>query len=230
MEDLSSQAQQTPKHLTVALAKSEHEVHEAQRLRHEVFARECGAQLTAPEVGVDGDAFDPYCDHLLVRNRDTGEVVGTYRILTSWKAKEAGRFYSKTEFDLTNLRNLCPKLVEVGRSCIDYRHRQGAVISLLWSGLAGYMITRGDEYLMGCACISLAEGETHATDAYLSLKTTCLSPDHWRVYPLSPFPMRERRLVGEPPSFHRSSRAMSGWERMCAESRPGIDSSIWLIC
>jgi putative hemolysin len=111
---------------------------------------------------------------------------------------EAGRFYSDTEFDLTNLRNLIPRLVEVGRSCIDYRYRQGAVIWLLWSGLAEHMITRGYEYLMGCACINLAEGETHATDECLSLKTTCLSPDHWRVYPLSPFPMRERCLVGEP--------------------------------
>jgi putative hemolysin len=198
MADPSPLVQQAHRNLTVALPKSEDEVREAQRLRYEMFVRECGAHLAWTEIGIDRDAFDPYCDHLLVRNRDTGEVVGTYRILTSWKAMEAGRFYSETEFDLTNLHTLTPKLVEVGRSCIDHRYRQGAVLSLLWSGLAGYMITRGYEYLMGCASISLAEGESHATEAYLSLKTKCLSPDHWRVYPLNPFPLRERRLIGNP--------------------------------
>ena len=58
-------------------------------------------------------------------------VVGTYRILTSWKAKERGRFYSESECDLTNLKPLTPRLVEVGRSCIHPEYRQGAVITLL---------------------------------------------------------------------------------------------------
>ena len=32
--------------------------------------------------GIDRDPFDAWCEHMLVTEEDTGEVVGTYRILT----------------------------------------------------------------------------------------------------------------------------------------------------
>lgn len=40
-----------------------------------------GALLTTPQPGLDIDAFDAYCDHLLVRDTLTEQVVGTYRLL-----------------------------------------------------------------------------------------------------------------------------------------------------
>jgi putative hemolysin len=125
-------------------------------------------------------------------------VVGTYRILTSRKAQEAGRFYSDTEFDLTNLKPLMPSLVEVGRSCIHPNYRRGGVITLLWSGLARYMLTGGYEYLMGCASISLADGGSQAIETYLSLRDTCLSPSFWRVTPHCPYPIGNCHVVGKP--------------------------------
>jgi putative hemolysin len=184
--------------LTVALAKSPFEVREAQRLRYRIFSEECGAHLPDRSQGLDEDEFDSYCDHLIVRDAHRDEVVGTYRILTSWKAREAGRFYSETEFDLARLMPLVPRLVEVGRSCIHPDYRQGGVITLLWAGLAQYMTTGGYEYLMGCASISLADGGGLATETYLSLRDTCMSPDYWRVVPRLPFPMDASHLVGKP--------------------------------
>ena len=62
--------------LQVAWARSDEELREAQRLRYRVFAEEMGAHLMGP-VGLDVDAFDAYCDHLLVRDLDTLKVVGT---------------------------------------------------------------------------------------------------------------------------------------------------------
>jgi putative hemolysin len=56
-------------------------VRAAQRLRHGVFADELGASLTAGESGLDGDRFDAFCDHLVVREERTGEIVDTYRML-----------------------------------------------------------------------------------------------------------------------------------------------------
>jgi len=184
--------------LAVTLARSAFEVREAQRLRYRIFAEECGARLPNHSSGIDEDEFDSYCDHLFVRDTDRGEVVGTYRMLTSWKAKEAGRFYSETEFDLTKLKPLVPRLVEVGRSCIHSDYRQGGVITLLWAGLAQYMMTGGYEYLMGCASISLADGGSLATETYLSLRKTCLSPDYWRVMPHRRYAMDACHLVGKP--------------------------------
>lgn len=70
-----------PTRYTVTLARDEDDVRAAQRLRHDVFAGEMGALLTTPEPGLDVDGFDAHCDHLLVRDTVTGQVVGTYRLL-----------------------------------------------------------------------------------------------------------------------------------------------------
>jgi putative hemolysin len=187
MEDHADQV--SSNQFSVSLAKSHDDIFAAQRLRYEVFGLECGADLSSRDEGVDRDEFDEYCEHLIVRDVTTDEVVGTYRILTSWMAKDAGAFYSEAEFDISNLKLLVPRLVEVGRSCIREGYRQGSVISLLWSGLAQFMTTRGYEYLMGCASIQLEVGGDRASAAYLSVKDRCLSPEHWRVYPRTPFPV-----------------------------------------
>ncbi len=93
-----------PTRYTVALARNEEDVRAAQRLRHDVFAGELGALLPSPQPGLDIDAFDAYCDHLLVREETTGQVVGTYRLLPPERAAVAGRLYSESEFDLTSPR------------------------------------------------------------------------------------------------------------------------------
>jgi putative hemolysin len=197
---------------SVYLAKSHEDVFAAQRLRYEVFGLECGANLTSRDEGIDRDEFDEYCEHLIVRDVTTEEVVGTYRILTSWRAKEAGSFYSEAEFDIRNLKPLAPRLVEVGRSCIREGYRQGSVITLLWSGLAHFMMTRGYEYLMGCASIQLEDGGHRASAAYLSLKDRCLSPNYWRVYPRTPFPVD----AAEPISVGALPPLIKGYVRLGA--------------
>jgi putative hemolysin len=181
--------------LSVSLAKTDDEIYAAQRLRYEVFALECGARLQTKDEGIDRDEFDEFCDHLIVRDSGNDEVVGTYRILTYWKARECGSFYSESEFDLRNLKPLFPNLIEVGRSCIRQGYRQGPVITLLWAGLAQFMMARGLEYLMGCASIQLDDGGEIARSTYHQLKGRHLSPDHWRVYPRNPF-----SLADSPPS------------------------------
>lgn len=95
----------------VAWARHLEEVRAAQRLRHEVFAVEMGARLQPVLPGHDIDLFDDYCEHLLVRDADTQQVIGTYRVLTPEQAKRVGGFYSDTEFDLTRLRSLRSRMV-----------------------------------------------------------------------------------------------------------------------
>jgi putative hemolysin len=91
------------------------------------------------EPGIDHDLYDPFCEHLIVRDEDGNRIVGTYRILSPQAAKRVGGYYSETEFDLTRLQLLREGMVEIGRSCIDPDYRTGATIALLWSGLARYM-------------------------------------------------------------------------------------------
>lgn len=116
---------------TVALARSEEEVREAQRLRYKVFVEELGAHVKTRIASHDIDHFDPFCDHLIVRESHADRIVGTYRILSPQAARRVGGYYSENEFCLTRLQHLRGRMVEVGRSCIHPDYRSGAVITLL---------------------------------------------------------------------------------------------------
>jgi len=177
-----------PRHnLTVGFAHSPGDILDAQRLRYRVFAGEMGANLPSRTPGVDHDLYDPYCEHLVVRDTQSGEIVGTYRVLSPLKARQIG-YYSENEFDLTRLHHLRPRLVEIGRSCVHPDYRSGATISLLWSGLAQYMLERGYDYLMGCASISMADGGHAAASLYNRLAEH-LGPQEYRVFPRFPLPL-----------------------------------------
>ncbi|AWT46760.1 MULTISPECIES: GNAT family N-acetyltransferase [Streptomyces] len=176
-----------PARYTVSLAREEADVRAAQRLRYEVFAGEMGALLTTPQPGHDIDAFDAYCDHLLVREETTGEVVGTYRLLPPERAAVAGRLYSEGEFDLSALDAIRPGMVEVGRSCVHPDHRDGTVIGLIWAGIARYMTDRGHEWLAGCCSVPLADGGTLATATWERVRADHLAPEEFRVRPLLPW-------------------------------------------
>lgn len=173
----------------VTWASSANEIKEAQRLRYKVFAEEMGAKLSQNSEGLDIDEFDSYCDHLLIRDQDTLKVVGTYRVLPPHKAQEIGRLYSDSEFDLSRLDHLRPKLVELGRSCVHMDYRSGAVIMALWSGLAQYMQKNGYEIMLGCASIPMADGGHFAASLYNSLDSTQMAPTEFHAFPRLPLPL-----------------------------------------
>jgi putative hemolysin len=179
--------------LFVHVAGTPAEVRAAQRLRHAVFAGEMGARLGGPEPGIDHDRFDTHCDHLLVRETDTGDVVGTYRILGPRAAEAAGGYYSEQEFDLARLAHLRPTLVELGRSCIRADHRNGSVIALLWGGLARYMLVHGHGCLIGCASVSMADGGHVAASVYRRVADRHLAPPEYRVFPRLRLPLERLR-------------------------------------
>ena len=180
--------------LQISWASDAQEIGEAQQLRYEVFAEEMGAQLAFNNSGLDIDEFDAYCDHLLVRDQENLQVVGTYRVLPPHKARELGRLYSDSEFDLTRLNHLRPKLVEVGRSCVHADYRSGAVIMALWSGLAQYMQSHQYEIMLGCASIPMADGGHFAASLFNSLKNEQMAPIENHAFPLVPLPLE--RLNG----------------------------------
>lgn len=172
---------------SLLVANDNDEVYAAQRLRYRVFAEEMGAKLESAERGIDTDHYDEHCDHLVVRDDTTGEIVGTYRMMPPDRAASAGGLYSDTEFDLTNLASLRGSLVETGRSCVDVDHRSGAVVSLVWAGIARYMLLSGHRYLAGCASVPLADGGTFAAGVWDLARSRHYAPDERRVTPLHPW-------------------------------------------
>ncbi|WP_405014082.1 GNAT family N-acetyltransferase [Kitasatospora sp. NBC_01539] len=203
---------------SIALAQDEGDVRAAQRLRHLVFGEEMGAALASPVPGLDVDPFDDFCDHLLVRENTTGTVVGTYRLLRPQAARRAGRLYSDTEFDLSRLAGLRSGVVEVGRSCIHPDHRgSGAVINLMWGGIARYLSSTGNTWVAGCCSVPLDDGGVQAAGVRDTVLAKHLAPEEYRVAPLRPW---RHAGVGRParaavPPLLRGYLRLGAW--VCGE-------------
>lgn len=191
----------------------------ALRLRYRVFAEELGASLP-PNAGRDLDEWDAVCDHLVVQDGRTGDVVGTYRILTPGAARRHGRGYGETEFDQTALVPIRDNLVEVGRSCVDPAHRNGAVVGLLWAGLTRYLLLSGYRYLGGCASVPLDDARNAATVVRDALRRHRAPAEH-SVAPVVGWEYRELADVARPvvPPLLRAYLRIGAW--VCGE--PALD-------
>jgi putative hemolysin len=196
--------------LTVALADGEEDLRRAMNLRYRVFGQEMGARLGSEIAQIDRDRFDEYCEHMLVKDTASGAVVGYSRILTDEGMAAVGEYYSQTEFDLSEVLDTGLRYMEVGRTCVDPHYRGGAVMALLWSGLARFMDTREIDVLMGCASISLNDGGYAASAAMAYLRESHMSSPGQRAYPRLPLPRRDSDLVGKdqvPPLLQAYLRA-----------------------
>lgn len=185
--------------IQVVWARDQDEVRQAQRLRFQVFAGEMGARLQTRVPGHDIDIFDDFCEHLLVRDRNTHQVLGTYRVLTPAQARRIGSTYSDTEFDLTRLRSLRDNMVEIGRSCVHPDHRQGRVIMALWGALAAFMVDNRLDTMIGCASIpmqihgadGLIGGGHAAASIWNQLRQHHLASITYQVRPRLPLPVED---------------------------------------
>ncbi|WP_309678328.1 GNAT family N-acyltransferase [Polaromonas sp.] len=193
--------------ISVGWARHQDEVRQAQRLRYQVFAVEMGATLPNTLPGHDVDLFDDFCEHLLVRDAASREVIGTYRVLTPTQASRVGSTYSDTEFDLTRLRSLRERMVELGRSCVHAGHRHGGVILALWGALAEFMARNQLDTMMGCASIPMqhqgAGSGQAAASIWRQLRQTHLAAIEYHVTPRLALPVErlDDSLAVEPPAL-----------------------------
>jgi putative hemolysin len=167
----------------VKIATNAREIEEAQRLRFQVFNLELKKGLKASyERGLDVDEFDAYCDHLIVRDLKSGDVVGTYRLLRGAQARRHIGFYSEKEFDLSRIKERDGELMELGRSCARKDFRDRSLLPLMWEAIAEQVRIHRVRYLFGCG--SLYTTETAEVSAIFSLlKNRYYAPEIFRVFP-----------------------------------------------
>ncbi len=160
----------------VRLAATDEERAAVYRLRFVVFNLELNEGLeSAYSDGYDIDRFDAVCDHLIVEERESGKVIGTYRLQMGGVAGRHGGYYSEQEFDFSPYEAMRSQIVELGRACIDRDHRSSEVLHLLWRGIAQYVLAKGGRYMMGCCSLpSLDAAFGHAV--YRSLKNYMVEP------------------------------------------------------
>ena len=137
------------------LAETAKDREAACRLRFKVFNIELGEGLeTSYYTGLDVDRFDTVCEHLLVEDKASGRVVGTYRMQCGETAARNLGYYSEQEFCLAPYEPLRAGILELGRASIDREHRTPEVLMLLWRGIGQYATDMGLRYLLGCSSLN----------------------------------------------------------------------------
>ncbi len=206
------------------VAGSSAEVSLAQRLRYEVFNVELGEGLAeSAETGLDVDAFDSVCDHLLILHE--GFVVGTYRMQTGISAKRNMGYYSEQEFDFSPFESIRSEVLELGRACVHKEHRNLNVLHLLWRGIARYAEAEGSRYLIGCSSLT-SQDEGQGWAMYEKLARRFLAPPELQTHPLpsvavirSADPEKARQECPAPPKLLRAYLGIGG--KICGP--PAID-------
>ena len=205
----------------VRLAIDDDDRHCLYRLRFLVFNLELHEGLDASYLdGLDRDQFDSVCDHLMVEHRESGRIVGTYRLQTGRMAANNLGYYSAQEFDFSTYETLREEVVECGRACIHREFRSFEVLTLLWREIAQYALARGGRFLIGCS--SVTSQNTHLGSAmYYRLRNYLVDPE-LRTEPTQSyaFPLgKETDEKPEPPKLLRAYLTVGA--RICGA--PALD-------
>jgi putative hemolysin len=207
----------------VRFAETKEDLQAAFRLRFLVFNLELREGLESSYTdGYDTDAFDAVCDHLIVEQAATNQVVGTYRLQTGPSALKNFGYYSAREFDLTPYEPIRDSLVEAGRASIHRDHRSFEVLTLLWRGIAHYALSRKARYLMGCSSLT-SQDPLEGSAMYRCLEEH-LAPPAMQTVPFKEFsfPVSEKLRANpdiRPPRLLRAYLSIGA--RICGP--PAID-------
>jgi putative hemolysin len=212
----------------VRLAVTAEDLEAAQRLRFEIFNLELNEGLDSAYLsGLDRDKFDQVCDHLLVEERQTGQLVGTYRLQTGVFAAANHGYYSEQEFNFAPFESIRCELVELGRACVHRDHRKMSVLNLLWRGIAAYATARGARYLIGCSSLTSQDAATgHAM--YNTLRENHLVAEEFRTVPVPRYALPEVATAAESIAPPRLLRAyLSIGAKICGP--PALDQDFKTI-
>lgn len=131
---------------------------DVQRFRAEQFAEQFGITF---ENGLDQDLYDLDCEHAILRDKFSNEIIA-YTRLKLVQGHEISRSYSAQEFNLECLSKLSD-IVEVGRTCVHPRYRNGRALSILWLNLVPTVLWKMKaKHLMGCVSIRFQDNEARA--------------------------------------------------------------------
>lgn len=212
----------------IRLAESEIEREAACRLRFNVFNLELGEGLISSyTTGMDKDQFDYVCDHLIVEDRSSGEVVGTYRMQSGSEAARRLGFYSAQEFDFTPYERVRDQVLELGRASIDRDHRSSEVLTLLWRGIAQYCKMHGLRYLIGCSSLN-SQNAAEGWAVYEHLSAFLAEPQ-FRTLPTAAYilPRTEEKLPCAPKIPRLLKTYIGVGARICGE--PAVDREFGTI-
>ncbi|WP_151805568.1 GNAT family N-acetyltransferase [Acinetobacter junii] len=130
------------------------ELQDVQRFRAKQFSHQFGLTF---EDDLDQDLYDFGCEHAVLRDKWSGEIVA-YTRLKLFQGYEIVQSYSAQEFEIVPHLSHLPSIVEIGRTCVHPQFRSGKALSMLWLNMAPKILwSMRAKYLMGCVSIHLED-------------------------------------------------------------------------
>lgn len=107
----------------------------------------------------DNDSFDLYYSHIVLWDEFDMEIVGSYRVghgYVIYGSLGKDGFYSSTLFNFSsNLEELLPSSIELGRSFVQPKYWGSRALDYLWQGIGAYIVKNPDiRYMFGPVSIS----------------------------------------------------------------------------
>ena len=189
----------------------------ARRFREAAVARETGFRPAE-------DLFDEHGEILAVTDTQSGDIVGSCRVLSPMDARRAGGNDIDRRFEMALLIVLRDRMVEVDTPYVHPLYRFESVITHLWSALARYLIANRYDYVVGTARVGMLDGGHIAASTHRLACAKFLSPDDLRIHPRVPIGVErlsDTRSVALSPLL-KSYVEMGAW--VCGEPahRPEI--------
>jgi len=145
------------------------DVRRAQALRAEGFGR---------AGGMDRDAFDDICTHVLVEEAANGRLVCCFRVMILTGGRDIARSYAAQFYDLSKLAGFDGRMAEVGRFCIAPDLHDPDILRVAWAALTRLVDAKHIEMLFGCSSFRGVHVEAYL-DAFAMLRARHLAPDKW---------------------------------------------------
>ena len=145
------------------------EIEAAQRLRHLAFK---GVD------GLDADAFDEICTHILVNDRKSGALVCCFRFLPLNSGNEIAQSYSAQYYELSALQDFQGTMVEMGRFCIHPEVQDPDILRVAWAAMTAYVDNNDVELLFGCSSFKGTDAKEYF-DAFAMLRDRHIAPKRW---------------------------------------------------
>ncbi|MEO9653085.1 MAG: GNAT family N-acyltransferase [Roseobacter sp.] len=177
------------------------------------------AQCFEVSEHLDADGFDAHCQHVLIEEENTGELVSCFRLLEV-TGDTLPKCYSAQFYDLASLSSFKGPMLEMGRFCIDAGRTDPDILRLAWVALASFVDHRCISFLFGCSSFQGTDPAPYA-DALARLKMRNLAPECWapgtkaeEIYPYARLlqgPVENTRALLQTPSLLRSYLNLGAW-------------------